>query len=45
LKPNGGSFDIGIIMDNGENVGIISGKYTIKNLNPSPLLLIKNPKC
>lgn len=45
LRFPGGTIDVNILTDSGENIGTISGKYTIKNLNPTPLLLLKNIRC
>jgi hypothetical protein len=42
LRFPGGSIEITIMLDNGETIGTITGKYTIKNLAQSPLLLVKN---
>jgi hypothetical protein len=45
LRFPGGAIDVNILTENGENIGTVSGKYTIRNLNPSPLLLLKNLRC
>ena len=42
MRFPGGLIEFSIIADNGENMGTITGKYTIKNLQSSPLLLLKN---
>lgn len=34
-----------MITESGEIIGTVTGKYTIRNLNPVPLLLIKNIRC
>jgi hypothetical protein len=45
LRFPGGAIDVNILTENGENIGTVSGKYTIRNLNPTPLLLLKNLRC
>lgn len=45
LRFPGGALEINILSDNGETIGTISGKYTIKNLNPIPMLVVKSVKC
>lgn len=45
LRFPGGQIEVPILTDSGESVGTVSGKYTIRNLNPTPLLLIKNVRC
>ena len=45
LRFPGGTIEVQIINDSGENIGSVTGKYTIRNLNPTPLLLIKNIRC
>jgi hypothetical protein len=45
LRFPGGALEVNIQSDNGENIGTIYGKYTIKNLNPIPMLLVKLIKC
>jgi len=41
----GGTFSVKIITEEKEEVGVINGKYSIKNLAVVPLLAIKNIKC
>lgn len=36
--------EVNLTADSGEVLCTLTGKYTIKNLAPCPLLLIKNPK-
>lgn len=45
LRFPGGAIEVNILTESGENIGTINGKYTIKNLNPTPLLLLKNIRC
>jgi len=45
LRFPGGTLELNITTEGGENVGSISAKYTIKNLSAVPLLIIKNLKC
>ncbi len=45
LRFPGGNLEVSVVTDSGENIGTITVKYTIRNLNPTPLLLIKNIRC
>ena len=42
LRVPGGGLELPIHSQQGENIGVVTGKYTIKNLNPAPLLVVKN---
>lgn len=45
LRFPGGAIEVNVVTESGEAIGTVTGKYTIKNLNPVPLLLIKNVRC
>jgi hypothetical protein len=45
LRFPGGAIEVNILTENGESIGTLNAKYTIKNLNPTPLLLVKNIRC
>jgi hypothetical protein len=44
LRFPGGAIELALVSDTGEAIGTVTGKYTIKNLNQHPLLLLKNFK-
>jgi hypothetical protein len=45
LRFPGGAVEVNVLTDSGENIGTVSGKYTIRNLTPTPLILLKNIRC
>ena len=44
LQFPAGEIEVAIATDSGESIGTVTGKYTIKNLAATPLLLAKNFK-